>query len=352
MSRQKPYCSTFFSVQTAALLLALCMGSAAVNAAAVTFSHKDWDLSCDNTLTCRAAGYAADGEEQGSSVLLTRKAGSGEPVVNRVMLAHYDDAEWQKDAAPELVIAGRKAGPLSFAGDESWQMDEAQLSQFLAALKKDQAISFRQKGRSYVFSGAGSSAVLLKMDDVQGRINTPGAVLRTGKGSESSVKAPIAAPVINRAPVVDKSLRPMTAQEDALIRPVLLKVLAADEEQSCSDEILSEPWEIARLNQQFSLVGAPCWLAAYNAGAAYFLIKNNVQSDPTLVSTSASDFDNGTISSRMKGRGLGDCWSYEASVWNGTEFVESERGDTGRCALIRAGGAWELPEHVSQVLGP
>ncbi|WP_194273445.1 DUF1176 domain-containing protein [Alcaligenes faecalis] len=352
MSGQKQGHRAFFLIRTVATSLVLCMGSAAANAAAVTFSHKDWDLSCDNTLTCRAAGYSADGEELGSTVLLTRKAGSGEPVANRVMLAHYSDAEWQQGSAPELVIAGRKAGPLSFASDEAWEMNEAQFTQFLTALKKDQAISFRENGRTYAFSGAGSSAVLLKMDDVQGRVNTPGAILRKGKGSESSVKAPIAAPVINRAPVEDKSLRPMTVQEDALIRPVLLKVLAAEEEQSCSDDILSEPWGIARLNQQFSLVGAPCWLAAYNGGSAYFVIKNNVQSDPVLVSTGATDYDNGTISSSMKGRGLGDCWSYEASVWNGTSFVESERGDTGRCALIRAGGAWNIPEHVSQIVGP
>ena len=352
MSRQNPHHRAFFSVKTVAMLLALGMGSAAANTAAVTFSHKDWDLSCDNTLTCRAAGYADDGEEQGSTVLLTRKAGSGEPVTNKVMLAHYSDAEWRESPPPELIVAGRTAGPLSFSGDESWQMNEAQLSRFLTALKKDEAISFRQNGRTYLFSGAGSSAVLLKMDDVQGRVNTAGAILRKGKGSESSVKVPIAAPVITRAPVKDKELRPMTAREDALIRPVLLQVLAADAEQSCSDDRLSEPWGIARLNQQFSLVGAPCWLAAYNGGSAYFVINNNVQSAPLLVSTSATDYDNGTISSSMKGRGLGDCWSYEASVWDGTGFVESERGDTGRCALIRAGGAWNIPEYVSQVVEP
>ncbi|MGO3843236.1 MAG: DUF1176 domain-containing protein [Alcaligenes pakistanensis] len=352
MGRQKQYCSAFFSRQTLAMLLALCMGSTAAHAAAVTFSHKDWDLSCDNTLTCRAAGYADEAEQQGSTVLLTRKAGSGEPVVNRVMLAHYSDAEWQEKSPPELIIAGRTAGPLSFSGDESWQMSQAQLSRFLTALKKDEAISFRENGSIYLFSAAGSSAVLLKMDDVQGRINTSGAILRKGKESESSVKLPIAAPVVTRAPVRDKNLRPMTGQEDAQIRPVLLQVLAADAEQSCTDDRLSEPWGIAQLNQQFSLVSVPCWLAAYNGGDAYFVIANRMQSAPVLVSTSASDYDNGVISSRMKGRGLGDCWSYEASVWDGTDFVESERGDTGRCALIRAGGAWDIPEHVSQVVGP
>ena len=26
----------------------------------VSFSHKDWEVVCDNTLTCRAAGYSAE----------------------------------------------------------------------------------------------------------------------------------------------------------------------------------------------------------------------------------------------------------------------------------------------------
>lgn len=26
----------------------------------VSFSHKDWEVVCDNTLTCRTAGYSAE----------------------------------------------------------------------------------------------------------------------------------------------------------------------------------------------------------------------------------------------------------------------------------------------------
>ena len=32
----------------------------------VSFSHKDWELACDNTLTCRAAGYSAEEGAGGS----------------------------------------------------------------------------------------------------------------------------------------------------------------------------------------------------------------------------------------------------------------------------------------------
>ena len=39
--------------------------------APVAFSHGDWELVCDNTGTCRAAGYQQDGESLPVSVLLT-----------------------------------------------------------------------------------------------------------------------------------------------------------------------------------------------------------------------------------------------------------------------------------------
>ncbi|HRK87093.1 MAG TPA: DUF1176 domain-containing protein, partial [Alcaligenes faecalis] len=91
MKRQKRSCSTFLSVPASCVLLAMSMGSAAAQSAGATFSHKDWDLICDNTLTCRAAGYAKDGVDKGATVVLTRQAGRDTPVMNRVMLAHYDD---------------------------------------------------------------------------------------------------------------------------------------------------------------------------------------------------------------------------------------------------------------------
>ncbi|WP_341666582.1 DUF1176 domain-containing protein [Alcaligenes sp. SDU_A2] len=352
MKRQKRSCSTFLSVPASCVLLAMSMGSAAAQSAAATFSHKDWDLICDNTLTCRAAGYAKDGVDKGATVLLTRQAGRDTPVMNRVMLAHYDDGAGQRASPPDLLIAGRTAGPLAFAGDDSWQMNDAQAARFLAALKKDAPVSFRENGSDFSVSGAGSSAVLLKMDDVQGRVNTPGAILRKGANKESSVKMPVAAPVIHRAAVTDKALRPMTTQEAAVLRAPILRVLAADQDQVCTEDRLAEPWEVAQLNDNTLLVSAPCWLAAYNGGSAYFVINKHMRSAPVLVSDSGNDYENGKISSAMKGRGLGDCWSHQEWVWNGAEFVESARGDTGRCMAIRAGGAWDIPEYVSQVREP
>mgnify|MGYP003488636635 FL=1 len=71
----------------AALLLAM-TAPAAFSAQAVdaAFEHEDWQLVCDNTRTCRVAGYQRDDADMPVSVLFIRKAGAGAAVEGRVML--------------------------------------------------------------------------------------------------------------------------------------------------------------------------------------------------------------------------------------------------------------------------
>ena len=58
----------------------------------LSFQHHDWELVCDNTRTCRAAGYhAEDGRHPPLSVLLERRSGPGEAFVGRLRLGEADD---------------------------------------------------------------------------------------------------------------------------------------------------------------------------------------------------------------------------------------------------------------------
>jgi len=315
----------------------------------LSFSYKDWDLICDNSLTCRAAGYSSDDTDPAATVLLTRQAGPGTAITNSVMLADYDGTtDAKKPGKPELLIDGRSQGALLPADGDSWQMNATQYPAFMQALRKDSKISFKDRVNEYVFSGAGSSAVLLKMDDVQGRIGTIGALFKKGNKDESLVKPPLPLPVIIKAPVIDKQSRDMTPQEAALIKPVLQKIIAGLEDP-CSDEQQQEPWKIAALNQTQSLVTLSCWMAAYNSGDLAFVINNKMDTAPIKAADSITSYEDGELSFSMKGRGLGDCWSFTQWVWDGKSFVESENGDTGRCRLIRPGGAWELPLIKSKV---
>lgn len=342
-----------YSVKLALLGLALVISEgvqATQIAEAVNFTHKDWDLTCDNTLTCRAAGYSSDDIDPAATVLITREAGPSTPVINAVMLADYNSetADQHTLGIPRLLIDNKSQGPLSTVNGDSWNMSEAQFTAFKQALQHDSSISFKDDANVYIFSGAGSSAVLLKMDDVQGRIGTPGALIKKGTASEADVKAPIAVPIIVKAPVIDVQGRDMTPEETALIKPPVLKLMGTD--TNCDAELLDETWQIAGLNSELSLVTVPCWRAAYNSGDMYFVIHNDMNSPAQIVTDSGSDYEDGLLSFSMKGRGLGDCWSYEQWVWDGKQFISSSSGNTGRCRLIRAGGAWDLPERVSKIV--
>ena len=141
----------------------------------VSFSHKDWEVVCDNTLTCRAAGYSAE-EGSGGSVLLTRQAGAGTAVSGELMLAEVTDG----DVLPgklTLWINGQPAGDVKPA-KESWPLSEKQARAIVNAIKGSGKVEFTGVEAPFVLSGEGAYAVLLKMDDVQGRIGTPGALTK------------------------------------------------------------------------------------------------------------------------------------------------------------------------------
>lgn len=135
-------------------------------------------------------------------------------------------------------------------------MSDTQFEAFKQALQGNRAISFKDGTHEYIFSGAGSSAVLLKMEDVQGRIGTPNAVIKKGTASEAGVKPPVAISIIGKAPVIDVQSRDITPQKTALIKPSILalKGTATD----CDEELLDENWQIARLNSEQSLLTLPC----------------------------------------------------------------------------------------------
>ncbi|WP_299998493.1 DUF1176 domain-containing protein [uncultured Cedecea sp.] len=316
---------------------------------AVNFTHKDWDLVCDNTLTCRAAGYSSDDTDPAATVLITREAGVATPIANRVMLADYDGETAQNNpGTPLLLIDKISQGPLSTVDGDSWKMNDTQFSAFKQALLRDNTISFKDNINEYLFSGAGSSAVFLKMDDVQGRLDTPDALIKKGNASEANIKPAVAVPVIVKAPVVDTDSRDMTAEEVALIKPQILALKGSTAD--CDEELLAETWQIASLNSEKSLVTVPCWRAAYNSGDVYYVIRNDMSIPPLVVTDSATDYEDGLLSFAIKGRGLGDCWSYQQWVWDGQQFVASSSGNTGRCRLIRAGGAWDLPQRVTHTV--
>ncbi|MBN3066813.1 DUF1176 domain-containing protein [Pectobacterium brasiliense] len=323
-----------------------------------TFFHKDWEVVCDNTLTCRAAGYSPEekytGEEEdipGVSLLLTRHAGQNTPITAEVTLAEVEK-EIPKGTKLTLTVDGVDKGLLTSTGDNLWQLNEKQILVVLQALKGSAKVAFHHNGVVSELSGAGAYAVLLKMDEKQGRIGTTDAI--TKKGNKSSVLSAVAAPVINAAATKQEASQTLTDAEQSAIQKKLLKTLKADDCDSFppQDYQEAEPIERIPLNDSMSLLSTLCWRAAYNEGYAYWVIDNAMQTQPQLVTTIGVGYENGEITSAHKGRGLADCMSYNAWIWDGKAFQQSSASFTGSCRMIRLGGTWDLPYWTTMVVKP
>lgn len=320
-----------------------------------TFFHKDWEVVCDNTLTCRAAGYSPEkqysGEEEdipGVSLLLTRHAGQNTPITADVILAEVYQAI-PKSTTLTLTIDGVDKGQLTSTGDNLWQLNEKQIPLVLQALKGSGKVAFHHNSVVSELSGAGAYAVLLKMDEKQGRIGTTDAI--TKKGNKSSVLSAVTAPVIYAAVTKQEASRTLTDAEQSAIQKKLLKTLNADcDRLQPQDDQKAEPIELTPLNDSMSLLSTLCWRAAYNEGYAYWVIDNAMQTQPQLVTPSGTGYENGEITSVQKGRGLADCMSYDAWTWDGKTFQQSSASFTGSCRMIQLGGTWDLPYWTTTVI--
>jgi hypothetical protein len=314
------------------------------------FSHNDWELACDNTMTCRAAGYNAE-DESPASILLTRKAGPTEPVRAEVKLG-VDDNGKRPSGKLRIRIDGRDYGRL-LVDAESAKLTGKQVEVLLVSLRGSSTIEIAIGDDVWPISSNGSSAVLLKMDEFQGRLGTPGALIRRGKRSEDSVAKPLAVPVVRAAPLVPGQLQDKALEKDppaSLIKALRATFKSPDDcEGLFAKGARPEGFKVTRLSPKKLLVTARCWLGAYNEGNGCWVVDDSPPFHAVLVTESASSSENGSISSAQKGRGPGDCWFGDEWTWDGEQFVQTRSFSTGMCKGIEPGGAWTLPTLVTEV---
>ena len=93
-----------------ATVLVLCSlsASAASPTAGLSFSHNDWEIACDNTRTCRAAGYHSEEAQLTVSVLLTRQAGPRQVIIGELMLGNFGNEDlfekWLASSVESFVL--------------------------------------------------------------------------------------------------------------------------------------------------------------------------------------------------------------------------------------------------------
>lgn len=334
-------------------------GASAADPAELSFSHHDWELACDNTRTCRAAGYQPDDAELPVSVLLTRKAGAGEAVSGQLQIDVGQDEVRLKKLPAQLNLAmtvnGQAHGTVVVSKDKlRADLSPDQVSALLASLTRKSRIEWSAGDLRWTLSDQGAAAVLLKMDDFQKRVGTQGALARKGPAGEERVLAPLPAPVLKLGALA--KARPDDARLGKSPPAELLNALrdsvGGERQEECNLLIETRDAEVAlavhRLTASKLLVSTPCWLAAYNSGDGMWIVNDKPPYQPLLVTAAATDYAAGVISSEQKGRGIGDCWGHEEWAWDGRRFVQTRSSSTGLCKGF-PGGAWDLPTLVMEL---
>ncbi|MGB2786692.1 DUF1176 domain-containing protein [Psychrobacter sp.] len=336
------------------------------------FVQDDWQVVCDNTLTCRAAGYAEEDQlDTSASILLTVLPKVSLPSATVQFLPEVPK---QNNTEAELWLNGKNQGMLQPDADGSaYDLTAKQTQQLLSHSRQNTKIEIRAGDKNWSISDKGMSAVLLKLDEVQGRVGTPIALVSKNHTSKQTPKSAKPKPIIKKAfSYSEKDNKTLSASKQAYFQVNINKWVNIDDEQLMgSDEVMGDcelvnpktdayqrmqeygsdrlDWEFTAVDAKHTLASHLCWQGAYNESYGYWLIDNANPRSSQLITTAGNDYSDGEIWAMHKDRGIGDCWNHAIWVWNGQTFAKSEDSSSGMCRGF-AGGAWDLPTYVSEVI--
>ena len=311
------------------IALAAMLAAAGSADAAGTKQVKDWLGVCDNTGACTAFGFASEADETGAYLILRREAGAAaQPSVAIV----FDAGDTRPSAEWTLTLDGHPiagVGPVHAEGGDSGAratLSAGAAGALIAALRNGQSLAFSAGGKPVdEISLGGSAAVLLWLDDQQGRVGTVTALARRGAKPASAVPPPGPPPLIRAAPAVDQKGVPARAP----------KGMTKDIADCDLDPTLTPDDIVARLSPGLMLWGPQCAMGAYNEVSVFFLGNEQARnlkrisfpeppgagqaSDDMLIN---ANFDpkSQTLAMFSKGRGIADCGEQADWVWDGKAF--------------------------------
>ena len=337
------------------LLTLLPVAAMATSIKGIGENYQDGDLVCDNTGTCRMAGYQeGDGSEHPVSILFTRAAGENAVVEGKLtILPLGDDRDIQVGQDIEIWLNGKSLGKVKHISDDvPDKLTEEQTKALLSGLKKESEIRLTYGKTTLKVSDKGAAAAMLKMDEFQQRLNTPSALIRQGQ-EKHAVLAPQAAPKIEAVSVNNHKTIELKRGEKQFKHVLALLRKAYD---GCVDEDLeSQDITLYPLTQNKVLAEALCASGAYQSTNYYAVLDDKL----SKVEQVLADQYNGVGGDRKqgyafvrgayKGRGAGDCWSIQDAVWNGKIFILTSEWTTGSCKRF-PDGAWQLPTFVSDII--
>ena len=141
----------------------------------------DWLTVCDNTGSCRTAGYNADGAERLITLSFYREAGAQAKVAG-LWFAIYRGSDEPLPEGGSLRIDGK---PLT----RNEILTPQEIAALLEALKRGSSITWAAEGGPvWQLSSNGALAALRFMDDYQQRSGTPSALIDKGRSRRPNIQ--------------------------------------------------------------------------------------------------------------------------------------------------------------------
>ena len=335
------------------LLTLLPVAAMATSIKGIGENYQDWDLVCDNTGTCRMAGYQDESSDP-VSILFTRAAGENAAVEGKFTILPFGEADRDVQVGQDIEIwlNGKSLGKVKHISDDAPdKLTEEQTKALLSGLKKESEIRLTYGKTTLKVSDKGAAAAMLKMDEFQQRLNTPSALIRQGQ-EKHAVLAPQAAPKVEAVSVNNRKTIELKRGEKQFnhVLALLRKANSCDDEDITSQDITLYP-----LTQNKVLAEALCVRGAYQGTNYYAVLDNKLSKVEQVLAEqyNRAEYDEkqgyAFVRGTYKGRGVGDCWSSQDAVWNGKIFIRTSEWTTGSCKGF-PGGAWQLPTFVSDII--
>ena len=317
-------------------------------------NYQDWDLVCDNTGTCRMAGYQEKGDDP-VSILFTRAAGENATVEGKLTILPFGEADRDVQVGQDIEIwlNGKSLGKVKHISDDAPdKLTEEQTKALLSGLKKESEIRLTYGKTTLKVSDKGAAAAMLKMDEFQQRLNTPSALIRQGQ-EKHAVLAPKVEPKIDAVSVKNRKTIELKLGEKQYDNVLALLRKAHD---GCVDEDLeSQDITIYPLTHNKVLAEALCFEGAYQGTNYYAVLDDKLSKVEQVLAEQYNEagYDEkqgyAFVRGSYKGRALGDCLAGQDAVWNGKIFIRTSEWTTGSCKGL-PGGTWQLPIFVSNVI--
>jgi len=295
----------------------------------------DWTVACDNVRRCEMTSLIpesqmSDSSDSGASFSITR-----EPGPNAGFTFEIDGNGGIKGEASvridgKVIVGGA-------AHKDVMILTGADAAKIVAAMINGKTLTLTDLGGANAANAslAGSSAALRFIDAQQGRAGGVTAAVAKGPKPASAVPAAAALPGI-------RSIAP--SGPAAKVTPALIKAMRTISQCDAEDSGSSEPITGDAIGGGTTLVLLPCGAGAYNYSGVPFIVTGGKPSIarfdsapgfggegfPTLVNAEW-DAKTGQLGSYAKGRGLGDCGSSEAYVWDGARFRLIAATQMGEC---------------------